>query len=235
MSNMFVTLNTAINTVNGCQDCGSFYFYDPAGGSTGIVYSYNSAFNRAASAQAGKGSVCFYEDAGTAGMLLKGNIMSACGDWSIKTGCSPGATNVTEFNIIDATNNTANSGGVAFANEYPCSGNPGYTFKNNIVYDGNNSWLSYMWWIEGLPPQTNLPTVTTNLWYSPAGNAPSPFGIVNGAGPASISNTNAFNANPLFVNPAVNNYALSPSSPAYADIGWTTLPTDQGPLPYSPP
>jgi hypothetical protein len=176
-----------------------------------------------------------YEDQGSTGILVKGNIFSNCGDWSIKTSCSLGATDVTQFNIIDGTNNTIDAGGYAIAHEMPCTSNPGYTFSNNIVYDGNGSWWSYFWWIAGDAPQTNLPNITTNLWYSPAGNAPNPLGIVNGAYPANISNANAFNANPLFVNPAAGNYALSPSSPAYADIGWTTLPTDQGPLPYSPP
>ena len=240
MHNDTVTLNKAVNTVNGCVDCGTFYHYDCSGGNTGIVYSYNTVNNQVTSAQAGNGSVCMYEDSGTTGILVKGNIFSNCGDWSIKTGCSLGTTNYTQFNIFDATNNPSHGGGVAFANEYPangpnCTGIVGYTFSNNIIYDGNSSWRTLIWWIQGDAPYTLLPNVTTNLWYSPAGPAPNPFGTLNGIVPAYIPNTNEFNANPLFVNPAANDYRLQPNSPAYADIGWTTLPTDQGPLPYSPP
>ena len=247
MSNITVTLNKAINTVNTCQDCGTFYHYDLAGGDSGIVFSYNFADNQVTSAQAGKGSVCMYEDSGTTGILVKGNVFKACGSWSIKTGCSTSSTaagtNKTQFNIFDGTANLNAGGVVAFHNEYPANApgcfnmNPNYTFSNNIVYDGNNSWWSSIWWILGNSPYPSnlMPNVTTNLWYSPAGPPPKPFGTLNGIYPAYIPNTNEFNGNPLFVNPAANDYRLQPNSPAYVDIGWTTLPTDQGPLPYSPP
>ena len=231
MSNMLVTLNIANGADASCYDCAAFYFYDPAGGSTGNVYSYNEVFNNE-NGGAGKGVSAFYEDEGTSNFTLTGNICSHCGDWALKLSCPVTGHDVASYNILDISTLTANSGGTAMNRNYECSGGGGNVFQNNIVYS-SGSWPHYgFWWLSY--NGTGRPTENANLYYSPTGKASNPSGVYDGGGAANVYDTNPFNANPNFTNPSANNYTIPSNSPAYSDIGWRTLPTNQGPLPYSP-
>ena len=111
----------------------------------------------------------------------------------------------------------------------------GNKVNHNIFYNTAATWPS-LYWLSG--PGTNgaytgssvPPASTTNLYWGPtAGNVPNPTGFGGGG---TVTDANPFNANPLFVNPAANNYALTPGSPAFSDIAWPAgdLPTDRGPV-----
>ena len=65
-----------------------------------------------------------------------------------------------------------------------------------------------------------MPSSTTNDYYSPTGHATNPSGGVTDASP--------FNVNPVFTNPAGNNYTVT-NSTAISDITFVPLVTDQGP------
>jgi PKD repeat protein len=226
MSNVLVTKNYADHNLSSSFDSGTFYFYDPAGGSTGIVYSYNKCFNNNGSA-AGQQTACYYEDQGASNVDLIGNIGAQCGDWCLKMSCPISGTDEAHYNIFDGTANTASFGGTMFgASAFNCGA---IHVNHDIVVDFNGSWWNYFWMVEA-SPTVALPTVTTNQWYSPAGNAPTSFGIYFGGSNANIPNTNPFNGDPLFTNRAGLDYSLQPTSPAFTNLGWTALPTDQGPV-----
>jgi hypothetical protein len=232
MFNNTVTLNIANGADESCQDCGAFYFADYGGGGTGNVYSYNEVFNNE-NGGAGHGVTAFYEDQGTSNFTLTGNICSHCGDWPFKLSCPITGHDVLSHNILDISTLTANSGGTAMNRDYECSGGGGNVFENNIVYS-SGSWPSYgLWWLS--PYGTGRPTENANLYYSPTGNAPNPSGVYDGGGAANVYDANPFSVNPNFTNPSANNYTIPSNSPAYSDINWQTLPTNQGPLPYSAP
>ncbi len=93
----------------------------------------------------------------------------------------------------------------------------GNTFKNNIVYS-SSSFQNPLWHASAGP---QLPADAAHLYYSAAG--------------ATISNSVVVDSSPKygdpqFANPGAGDYAIPASSPAYSQINWQTLPTDQGPL-----
>jgi hypothetical protein len=95
----------------------------------------------------------------------------------------------------------------------------GNTFTNNIIYSAG-SFQPSLWAFGGSGIQ--LPVDTTNLYYS-AISASIPNVVVVDSAPKY--------ANPQFTNPSIGDYSMPSSSPAYSQISWQTLATDQGPLP----
>ena len=96
----------------------------------------------------------------------------------------------------------------------------GNTFQRNILYSGG-AFPSTFWGLGNYTGQ-GLPTNSTNLYYS-ANNSSTPnTGVVD---------TNRVLANPLFSNASAGNYSMPSNSPAYSQLAWQTIPTDQGPLP----
>jgi len=221
----------SINQTN--VDMGAFYIWDSSnspnpGSAVGNSFTNNEVFGNLSSHAQPTGTSAFYLDTYSSHVTVSGNICSQCGNWPLQFNSLNNDT-ITN-NIFDISGNQAFNGIVAgFA--LSDSNNTSSSFTHNIIYD-SGAWPTFgpqsaLWWlIVGSPPTT----LSNNLYYSPTGNAPNPSGIVDGGGPAGITDTNPLNANPLFANPSANNYALSPSSPAYTDISWSTLPTDQGPV-----
>jgi len=234
-NNNSVDRNIAKNTNQQSIDMGAFYIYDVSnspnpGSAVGNSFNNNEVFGNQSSNGANPGVSAYYLDTYANNVTLIGNVCNKCGDWALHLNSLSNAT--IKNNIFDISTLTPNAGAyVAFLSM--STANSGSSFTNNIIYNGR-AWAHFgsvpsLWWLLGrgvVPPAT----IDNNLYYSPSGSAPKPSGIVGGGGPANVNDTNPHNANPLFVNPSANNYALSANSPAYSDIAWSALPTDQGPV-----
>jgi hypothetical protein len=228
--NNIMSYNLATNVDNSASmnDWGCFYMGYNGSGSSGDIIEYNNLFgNNTTYAASTKG---IYLDGtvgqGASNTLVKGNICNSCGDWAVFWHCGGG--NIVQYNIFDVS--VMGQGSLSSVNGYqdtsPCGTGfmTGNHFDHNIIYN-TNGWYTQMGagiaWASGLSGADVIPTDTTNLYYSPTGNAPRASGFTD---------ANPFNANPLFVSPGTNNYALQASSPAFSLIGFPILPRNQGPV-----
>jgi hypothetical protein len=243
---------------HGYEDMGAIYVYDGGAGTTGVKVEYNllyeSSIGTAASGDSGTttypedGLKCIYLDDSISGATIEGNILHACGRWGVMN--HGGHGNTITNNIFDITSDPSDT--LVEFYQYDGLGTDsnmdGNTFENNIIYTSEASADGYdgPWpdpyksvnqlWQEacgGSPTCTNppnAPTVNTNIYWSTIGSSypPSAFGICDSCSP-NIEETNAFNINPEFADPAENNYAVGNSAVA-TDIDWQALPTDLGPL-----
>ena len=160
--------------------------------------------------------------------LVSGNICRNCGQYAVQY--HGGDHNIIVNNIFDL------SGGALLGLyqdllQYGNYGMTGNVCKNNIVYFSSTAPNSLWRWSQD-PNDTLMtkPTDTTNLYYSATGTS-----IPNSG---HIIDANPVYANPQFTNPSAADYSMPPTSPAYTQIQFQPLPTDQGPLPYpniSPP
>jgi hypothetical protein len=100
----------------------------------------------------------------------------------------------------------------------------GNVFANNLVY-----WSGA---VPGNMYQVNidsydaLPWNTTNLYFSPTRQS-----VPNGP---TVVDANPIYADPGFTNPSAGDYGMPSYSSAYNQAMFQPLPTDQGPLPYTP-
>lgn len=96
------------------------------------------------------------------------------------------------------------------------------TFEHNIVYSPGGC-ANPLWWAHngGDAP----PTVQDNDYYSATGTSMFSYGYTN---------SNTFFDDPFFSDPSANNYTSVQLRQSMGDIGWMTLPTGQGPRPYTP-
>jgi hypothetical protein len=224
-------LLTNVDNSTTISDWGAIYISGGGlgAGSSGNTIEYNHIFgnnpsyNRSTKAIYLDGSVS--GQAGTSNTLVKGNICNSCGDWAVFWHCGGG--NNIQYNIFDVS--TIGSGALSSVHGYqdtsPCGSGfmTGNSFNHNIIYN-SGAWTnlgSGIAWVSGQTGADTTPTDTTNLYYSPTGNAPHASGFTDAS---------PFNANPLFVSPGTNNYALQSSSPAFSLIGFPILPTNQGPV-----
>ena len=156
-------------------------------------------------------------------VLVRGNVCRNCGQYALQY--HAGDHNNVVNNVFDL------SGGASIAlyqkntlfTDYGMAGN---AFENNIVYF--SSAVPNSLWVVGIGSSDALPTVATNLYYSATGASISDSGQIVDADPVY--------ADPQFRNPSGGDYSMKPTSPAYTQIQFQALPTDQGPVPrISPP
>jgi Right handed beta helix region len=212
-----------IQNVNTADcDHGAYYAYDPDGRSTGLQITNNYVFNNLGQSPSNCQKLgghndlkAFYLDNGVSGATVFCNVCNLCGEWALQI--NGGQNNSIQNNVFDLST-VRNKMGL-FQNDAitQMSGN---VFRSNIVYSAT-TFPSTFW--DSWHSPLNLPDDTTNLYYSANGSS-----IPNGP---LIVDANPQHADPQFVNVAMNNYNLQPTSPAYSLINWKTCPTDQGPLP----
>ena len=155
-------------------------------------------------------------DDGVSSVTVTGNICYHAGEWAIQI--HGGANNTFQNNIFDLSSAGTELGLYQSSGIAP-TGMTGNVFQRNIVYSATT--FTSTLWTDSHGANAAL-TDTTNMYFSANGSA-----IPN----TTIVDPNRQLANPLMTNPAVGDYTLSPSSPAYTSLSWTTLPTDAGPLP----
>jgi hypothetical protein len=113
-------------------------------------------------------------------------------------------------------------GGYQTAGGFPDTGMTGNRFEHNIVYSPGG-WANLLWWAQNKGDAP--PTVQDNDYYSATGTSMSSYGYTD---------SNTFFDDPFFSDPSANNYTVGATSSVHGDIGWVTLPTGQGLLPYAP-
>lgn len=213
--------NILNNTCNNATDCGAIYMYDAAHNGTGNQITNNvidgvGNYTSASTAEVNNLTKSIYLDDGVSNVLISGNTCRACGEYGIQY--HGGDHNTVTNNIFDL------SSGASEVSIYQSSATTyadmaGNTFTNNIVYSANN--FHNPLWNLGINAPDVQPADNNNLYYS-ATNASIPNSIVIDSAPHT--------ANPQFNNPSNGDYTMPLSSPAYTQINWHTLPTDQGPL-----
>jgi hypothetical protein len=232
-----IAYNLSINTVQNCQDCGTYYAYDTSSVGTsnnGLKIEYNDSFG---GGPVTNGTKCIYLDQAISGATITGNICAQ----NNATGTMPalfdyfvhgGQKNVFTNNIMEVAEQSTFipfgfgnefNGSVLFAYQNTGSTSMGSnTIAHNIIFTPNG------WGFTDIGIDWNIgstgvdsPTFSDNGYYCSAGGTVSDWDSYTDSSPSYF--------NPGFANPAANNYAVS-NPPA----GWTTLPTNQGPLRYAP-
>jgi hypothetical protein len=214
--NFVVDRNLIRNVDTNVADWGALYI------SHGILSTHNIQITN--NYISGDGGVNFASDATKAIYLddlvsfatVSGNICRSCGTEALQI--HGGKNNTITNNIFDL------STGVHAMALYQTS-SAGFTGMTNNVFTKNIVYTSCsvpQLWIISLLSGDALPNVSHNLYYSGCG--------------ASIPNTGAVDSSPVYANPqfadaANGNYAMPSTAPAFTSIGFTALPTDQGPLP----
>lgn len=133
-----------------------------------------------------------------------------------------GGNNITVQNNIWDMSNT---GTVIPASMIYYQGNSGFgmagnTFMKNLVYKAGSENGLILWFNNG--GESN-PSDSNNLYYATGGGTwTNPSGGINDTAPVF--------QNPLFTNPASSNYVMPPTSPAFTVVGFSPLPTNQGPV-----
>jgi hypothetical protein len=233
-NNVLISYNLLVNVDRNAYDGGALYIYDPVEKSRGIIVSHNNVFGNGSATHATK---CIYLDDGTSYITVTGNICAPNGG-----GTGPGTYGL----FIHGGNNNSITNNIfvlpyvgAFSDYFglqnvaewlgsyqylsKAGGGANNTFQRNIVYSLGTGWSKPLWWAQDGPDAA--PLVTNNDYYSAKGTSMSGWGYTD---------RHPFFANPLFSNPSANNYTVGATSAVRGDIGWVTLPTGQGPLPYAP-
>ncbi|HSC56585.1 MAG TPA: hypothetical protein VLC51_05250, partial [Nitrospira sp.] len=160
-----------------------------------------------------------YLDDGMSNVTVSGNISVGGGEYFVHY---HGAQNIVVTNNVIYASAGGSELGFYQSSSYG-AGMSGDTFSHNIVYSSGN-WHSTFWNISGWNSGTDAGlSLHDNMYYSATGQTPPN---------TTITDTNRYLVDPQFVNVSSGNYALQSTSPAYAELSWVDIPSDQGPLPY---
>jgi len=234
-NNNIVSYNLAIDVLKTCIDCGVYYGYTAGSAPTGNQFLYNIAINGGNAYNSGK---CFYLDNGFSNVLIQGNtcVDSSYTDtnYCISNGQSScnsnanfgifyhtGGNNKVINNIFESHDTAAYSdywgnrmNGI-YVGSYQGSAS-GDMFNNNIVFSPSG-WPNPLWFGQGGTP----PTASTNDYWSAAGTPIANYGVTDG---------NPKFVDPMFKNPAANDFSIPTNSPVYSAINWQPIPGGQGPV-----
>jgi hypothetical protein len=222
-NNNIVDRNILRNVNTNVVDNGAIYMMDRTHSAVGNQITNNIIDGNGGVKFLSNWTKAIYLDDLMSNVLVSGNVCRNCGQYALQY--HAGDHNNVVNNVFDL------SGGALLGlyqnNPHMTGyGMAGNTFENNIVYF--SSTVSNTLWVVGIGSSDALPTVETNLYYSATGAS-----ISNGG---RIVDANPVYADPQFKNPSGGDYSMTPTSPAYTQIQFQTLPTDQGPIPQiSPP
>jgi len=215
-SNNIIDRNVLRNVDNNVVDFGAIYIYDPSHAGVGnqitnnIVDGYGGP-NGVANAVKG-----IYLDDLTSNVLVKGNVVRNGGAWAYLI--HGGDHNTVTNNVWDLSSSGTllNFYQVSPIKDYGMTFN---VFTKNLIYSAS-SYPSSLYLIY-INSGDALISASNNLYFSATGaNIPN-TGIVD---------SNRVLANPLFPSPSTGDYSMPATSPAYSTVGFTALPTDQGPM-----
>jgi hypothetical protein len=166
-----------------------------------------------------------YLDTEVSWLTVSGNVCRTCGEQAYQI---HGGDHVTVTNNIFDLSSAGTQLCLYQGNQFAGGdlGMTGNVFSHNIVYWSGSPTPSLCQ--VNLIPGDALPADSYNLYYSASGAF-----IPNGnlAYSDLIVDSNPVYANPEFANPSAGNYSMPGNSPAYTQIGFQPLATDQGPLP----
>ena len=229
INNNVIDRNLLINVDNNVIDDGALYMYDESAAGTGNMITNNKVISGGNAANSTK---CIYLDGSVSDVLVSGNICaeSPTGAYSDEYSVfiHGGANNTIVNNILEAPQlapftdywfNNQNGGYLGMVQtDSGITNGSGNSFAHNIVFSPGG-WPNTLWQKD----QASAPAASGNDYYSMTGAS-----ITNWGG---ITDSNPFHDNPDFANLAASDYTVGTNSAVYSDIGWQTLPADQGPLP----
>ena len=220
-SNNIVDSNKLVNVDTSTFDNGAIYFMDRSHKATGNQITNNVIYGNGNGQNNDETKGIYLDD--MSNVLIRGNVLwGNAGEYGIQF--HGGDHNTVQHNIFDLSSGET----LALYQDDPNWGEYGMAandFQGNIVYYQSTSPNPQWQWSQGGSSMAP-PTDTTNLYYSATG-APIPNG-------GEIVDSNPYYANPQFQSAGTGNFTIPSNSAAYSDIGWNTLPTNQGPLPYQP-
>jgi Right handed beta helix region len=213
-SNNVIDRNIIKNVMKTASDGAGLYAWELYDVATGNQITNNVVYGSGGTNWSSANARAVYLDDRVSNVLVEGNICNKCGGQAVMI--HGGKNNTVKNNIFDITG----SNKLGFYQNNGKSDMAGNTFTNNIIWSEsafpNTLWLNYN------KPPTPLDK-HTNLYCSGDG---SPIYNV-----LPIKDADPKYCCPGFANPGNNDYTIPQGSCAYSQIGWQTLPTDQGPLP----
>jgi len=227
MNNNVVDRNILQNIATNAMDSGAIYIFDRSHSSFGNRITNNLIKNVGnGTGYATNWTKAIYLDDQTSNVMVSGNICKNCGNWAW---CIHGGDHNTLVNNIWDISAGGNPLGLYQATDsalhLTAYGMGNNVFQKNIVYFSGPV-PSNLYQVNTTPSEA-LPATSQNLYYA-ANGARVPNGEV-------IIDSNPVYADPQFAQPSAANYSMPSSSPAYTQIGFQPLVTDQGPTGAAPP
>ena len=212
-----VDRNVLLNVDTSVVDMGALYTYDASHAGTGNQFTNNLVYGNGGGVTNNQ-SKCVYLDSSASYVTVTGNICAGgVGAYGLQI--HNGDHNVVSNNIFDLTGGSQ----LGFYQVDPTVtdyGMAGNTFQKNLVYS-SSTYPSSLWTVNVNAGDAAV-SDSNNLYYSVTG--------------ATIPNTGEVDSSRVLQNPQFNNVAtkqfyMPSSSPAYGTVGFSALPTNQGPLP----
>lgn len=205
-------INTSLDMTG---DIGALYIDDNEHTGTGNTMTNNVIYDNCSTNYAALNCKAIYLDDNTSNMTVTGNICQHCGTWAFQI--HGGNNNVFQNNIFDiSTASTQMALYQQTGTMLPMTGN---VFQNNLVYTSGSASGITLW--NNQKGTGANPTVSTNLYFAVGGGSWVNTNPVDG---------NRILADPLFVNPSIQNFTMPDNSPAFTMAGFVALPTNQGPM-----
>jgi hypothetical protein len=205
-------------------DNGAIYMMDRSHQAVGNQITNNVISGNGGTSYLANWTKAIYLDDLMSNVLVSGNICRSCGQyaWQIHAGDHNTIVN----NIFDLSSTGTLVGLYQNNTLYPNYGMRGNVIQRNIVYFSSTAPASLYRVGIGSGSNDVLATASGNMYYSATGAS-----IPNGK---TIIDATPYYANPQFANPSAGDYSMPLSSPAYTWILFQPLPTDQGPVAYTP-
>jgi hypothetical protein len=216
LNNNTIDRNKLVNVLRVATDNGALYIMDRTHSGTGNKIT-NNTVNGYGSGSIADQTKAIYLDDGASNVQVVGNVIYGTpGQWAVQY--HGGQNNYFHGNVFALKPGQQLA---LYQSSSPGTSMTGNQFTGNIVYyDGGAP--NPIWRVGGTG--ITMPSVSTNLYYAADGSS------VPNSG--SAVDSKPFFGNPQFASANGGNFSMPSGSPAYANIGWQTLPTDQGPVAY---
>lgn len=227
-----VDRNLIQNVNTAAVDAGAIYVLDRTHAASGVRVTNNIIERVGGSGSKSSWSKSIYLDDLTSNVVVSGNLCrGGSGEYAIHI--HGGDHNLIENNIFDLENGSLLGFYQGILRPHALRGTPAIgarpgpsmtanTFTRNIVYS-QRVFAGPLWSVNRNDPGAVMLRNIGNLYYSAGDSAAA------NSGPA--ADVRPLYADPHFVDPASNDFAMQVDSPAYRQLGLHPLATDQGPLP----
>jgi hypothetical protein len=214
-----VDRNIIRNINSNVIDSGAIYLIDTPHTGVGNRISNNIIDGYGGSTHQTNITKAFYIDNYASNVLIWGNIVRGVGTFAVQF--HGGDHNWVINNVFDLSGAANQWDGTQFLYQDYSDGAHGMganILNMNLIYFSGSAPKAL--WLFDIPGNDARPLVVNNLYWS-----------ATGASVPTDPDANPGITDPQFANPSAGDYSMPPASPAYTRINWTTLPTDQGPLP----
>jgi hypothetical protein len=218
-NNNVIDRNILKTTCNNVYDCGALYIYDGSHSVTGNSMTNNIVDGNGGANYLANFTKSFYIDDLMSNITVSGNLCRNCGTFAFQIHAGDHVT--VANNIFDLS---LSGSKLCEYDRSPIAdfGMAGNVVTKNLIYwaDGTPSTL----WLVDMNQGDALPNLHTNLYFSATGaNIPN----------VDVVDSNRILADPLFANPEAGDYSMPGNSPAFTQVVFTPLVTNQGPRPMT--